>query len=135
MRSAILSAAMKFVFPLILLVSIYLLLRGHHEAGGGFVGGLVAAAGFVLLGIANGIEETRRVLRVQPRILIGIGILTSCSSGLLSLALGKPFLTGLWTSEDTPIIGSVGTPLLFDVGVYFVVLGFVTLVVSTLAEE
>lgn len=135
MRSAILSAAMKFVFPLILLVSIYLLLRGHHEAGGGFVGGLVAAAGFVLLGIANGIEETRRVLRVQPRILIGIGILTSCSSGLLSLVLGKPFLTGLWTSEDTPIIESVGTPLLFDVGVYFVVLGFVTLVVSTLAEE
>lgn len=135
MRSAILSAAMKFVFPLILLVSIFLLLRGHHQAGGGFVGGLVAAAGFVLLVMANGITETRRLLRVRPRVLIALGVLTACCSGLLSLMLGKPFLTGLWTAADSSPLGSLGTPLLFDTGVYLVVLGVVTLLVSTLAEE
>jgi multicomponent Na+:H+ antiporter subunit B len=135
MRSPILSAAMKFTFPLIQLVSIFLLVRGHNEAGGGFVGGLVAAAGFVLLAIAQGVDASRRLLRVHSRTLIGTGLLVACASGLLPLAQGYPFLTGLWSPEGTPLFGRLGSPMLFDAGVYLVVLGIVTLLVTTLAEE
>jgi multicomponent Na+:H+ antiporter subunit B len=135
MRSTILSAAMKFILPLILLVSIFLLVRGHNEAGGGFVGGLVAAAGFVLVVIADGVEASLRLLRLEPKTIIGAGLLTACLSGLLPLAYQKPFLTGLWSPDDVPLMGGTGTPMLFDAGVYLVVLGIVTLLVSTLAEE
>lgn len=135
MRSVILSAATKSLLPLILLLSLFLLLRGHNEAGGGFVGGLVAAAGFVLHGIARGIEESRRVLRVEPRILLGTGLLVAGVSGTVPLLSRKPFLTGLWIPADIPVFGTLGTPMLFDAGVYLVVLGVVTMVVFTLAEE
>ncbi|MCC6395885.1 MAG: Na+/H+ antiporter subunit B [Bacteroidetes bacterium] len=135
MRSVILSAATRLLLPLILLLSLFLLLRGHNEAGGGFVGGLVAAAGFVLHGIAHGIEASRRVLLVEPRILLGTGLLVAVVSGLLPLLSRKPFLTGLWIPGDVAVIGGLGTPMLFDVGVYLVVLGVVTMVVDTLAEE
>lgn len=135
MRSTILSAAMKFILPLVLLVSIFLFVRGHNEPGGGFVGGLVAAAGFVLLVIADGVKASLRLLRLEPKTVIGVGLLTACLSGLLSLAYQRPFLTGLWSPDDVPLIGGIGTPMVFDAGVYLVVLGIVALLVSTLAEE
>lgn len=135
MRSTILSAAMKFILPLVLLVSIFLFVRGHNEPGGGFVGGLVAAAGFVLLVIADGVKSSLRLLRLEPKTVIGVGLLTACLSGLPSLAYQRPFLTGLWSPDDVPLIGGIGTPMVFDAGVYLVVLGIVALLVSTLAEE
>ena len=94
MRSTILSAAIKFILPLILLVSIFLLVRGHNEVGGGFVGGLVAAAGFVLVVIADGVEASLRLLRLEPKTVIGVGLLTACLSGLLSPRLSETFPDG-----------------------------------------
>jgi len=95
----------------------------------------VASSGFALYGIAHGVNASRRVLRVNPKTLVGAGLLTSCLSGLISLTGGDPFLTGLWSDKKLPFLGKVGTPLLFDVGVYLVVLGVVTLVIFSLAEE
>ncbi len=132
MRSLILSTATRYVLPLLLTFSIFLLLRGHSEPGGGFVGGLVAAAAFVLYTFAFTVKNARQALRVEPRVFIGTGLLIAVSSAFASLFTGQPFMTGLWVT--IPLFGKVGTPVIFDIGVYLVVLGVVLLIIFSLAE-
>jgi multicomponent Na+:H+ antiporter subunit B len=135
--SPILRTAARFLLPLLLLFSIFLLVRGHHEPGGGFTGGLVAASAFVLCRLAFGAEEARRALPVDPRALIGAGLLVAAGSGSVALLAGRPLMTGLWWRVPVPGLGEldVGTPLLFDVGVYLDVLGVTLSIILPLAEE
>lgn len=135
MRSGILATASRLLLPLLLVFSVFLLLRGHNAPGGGFAGGLVAAAGFVLHTFANGVPATRRMLGADPRALIGAGLLVAAGSGLPALLAGKPFLTGVWLPSPLPIVGKVGTPVLFDAGVYLLVVGIVLTILLALAEE
>jgi multicomponent Na+:H+ antiporter subunit B len=138
MDSLILRTASRVIMPLQLAFSLVLLLRGHNEPGGGFIGGLVAACGIALYGIAHGIPEARRFLRLQPQTLIALGLLCAVVSGLAAMFAGLPFLTGLWGgSVPTLVVGQLkfGTPLLFDTGVYLVVAGVAMLMVFTLAED
>jgi multicomponent Na+:H+ antiporter subunit B len=135
MNSLILSTAIAYLLPLLLLLSIYLLLHGHNVPGGGFVGGLVASAAFSLYALAHGVDRARRVLRVNPRVLMGIGLLTAIGSGCPALISSRPFLTGLWSEVKVPVVGKLGTPLLFDTGVYLVVIGVTLTIVFSLAEE
>lgn len=134
MTSLILSTATRYFLPLLLLFSVFLLLRGHNEPGGGFVGGLVAAAAFALYAIAYDVSTARRVLGIDPRTLIGLGLLVALGSGIISLTTGQPFMTGLWSEYAVPILGKVGTPLLFDIGVYLVVIGVTLTIIFALAE-
>ncbi len=135
MNSLILSTATRYILSLLLLFSIFILLRGHHSPGGGFVGGLVAAAAFVLYAFAFKVNQARRALRVDPRFLIGTGLLVAVSSGMLSLFQGLPFMTGLWSKRVLPVLGKLGTPVFFDVGVYLVVLGVTLTIIFSLADE
>jgi multicomponent Na+:H+ antiporter subunit B len=134
--SLILRTAAQLLMPLLLLFAVFLLLRGHNEPGGGFVAALVVAAAYVLYAIAAGIPASRRALLVSPSRLLGVGLFVALCSGLPSLFLGRPFMTGLWT---TIRLGGaaldVGTPLLFDVGVFLAVIGVVLTIVFTLAED
>lgn len=137
MNSLILGTATRFLMPMMLLFSVFLLLRGHHLPGGGFVGGLVAAAAFSLYAFTFGAREAHLVLRVDPRGLIGAGLLLALGSGSLALLRGEPFLTGQW---GTLVLGRVGefklgTPLLFDAGVFLVVLGATLAMILTMAER
>lgn len=134
MTSLILSTATRYILPLLLLFSVFLLLRGHNEPGGGFVGGLVAAAAFALYAIAYDVATARQVLGIDPRTLIGLGLLVALCSGIAGLATGQPFMTGLWSEYAVPILGKVGTPLLFDIGVYLVVIGVMLTIIFALAE-
>ena len=136
MRSLILTTATRYLLPLILLFSVFILLRGHHDPGGGFIGGLVASAGFALYGFAYGMPEARRVLYFDPLKMIGVGLLTAVTSGLLSPILHQtPFMTSIWGETVVPGIGKLGTPLMFDVGVYLTVIGVTMLIILTLSEE
>jgi multicomponent Na+:H+ antiporter subunit B len=132
MNSLILSTAARMVIALMVLFSVYLLMRGHNEPGGGFVGGLVAASALLLHAIANGVAATRRMLRVDPRAIAMIGIAVAIAAGLVAAFLGSPFLTGVWAF---PAGIPLGTPLLFDVGVYLVVVGGVSTLVFALEED
>jgi len=134
-ESLILSTAARLILPLLLLFSIFLLLRGHYEPGGGFVGGLVAAAAFALYATAFGVEQTREVLRIDPRVLIGAGVLVAAISGMFAWLFGDPYLAAVWSERTWPVLGTVGTPLIFDIGVYFVVLGVVLKIIFVLAED
>lgn len=137
MSSRILRTASRLLNPLLLLVSVFLLLAGHHEPGGGFVGGLVAAAAFALLVFSHGPAAARRALGVDPLVLAGAGLAVAAASGLAGLAAGRPFLTGLWAKLRLPGLGELelGTPLLFDLGVYLLVVGVTLTMVFALAEE
>lgn len=135
MTSIILSTTIRLLLPLLLLFSVFLLLRGHNEPGGGFVGGLVAAAAIVLYTLAEGVEPARRILIVNPRQLIAGGLLVALSSGVIPFFYGLPFQTGLWLPRALPVLGHVGTPLLFDLGVYLLVAGMALLIVLSLMEE
>lgn len=135
MRSLIFLTATTYLLPLLLLLSVYLMLHGHDSPGGGFVGGLVASAAFALFSISHGVEESRKMVRIDPRTLIGIGLLIAALSGCLSLLSHKPFLTGLWTTLDPALEWKIGTPLLFDLGVYFAVIGATLTIIFSLAED
>jgi multicomponent Na+:H+ antiporter subunit B len=135
MDSLILRTATRVLLPLLLLFSVFVLLRGHNEPGGGFIGGLLAAGGLALYLLAYGQQALRRILRLDPRTLVGAGLLAAVVAGSLPLVTGRPFLTGLWSSWVVPGVGKPSSVLLFDVGVYLVVVGTTLLVVGALAEE
>jgi multicomponent Na+:H+ antiporter subunit B len=135
MRSIIFASASKYLLPLLLLFSFYILLRGHNDPGGGFIGGLVAAAAYSLFTIANGVQSARLALGVQPSKLIAFGLLFAGASGLIPLFYGMPFMTGMWPDIIIPGIGKLSTPLLFDTGVYLVVIGVILIIIFSLAEE
>ncbi len=134
-RSILLSAAARYLMPLMLIFSVFLLIRGHNEVGGGFVGGLVASSALMLYGIAVSPSALRHMLPLEPRLLAGLGLLIAFLAGLIPLLFGEPFLTGLWLKTELPVIGKIGTPLLFDVGVYFVVIGVVMWILLSLSED
>jgi len=132
--SLMLATTTRLFLPLILLFSVFLLLRGHNMPGGGFVGGLVAATGFALHALAHNVSAAKRVLRVDPKRLIAVGLLVAAVSGCLAAGGGEPFMTGLWLTHSLPVLGKFGTPVVFDVGVYLVVCGVALTIVFTLME-
>ena len=135
MTSSILQTAVRVLMPLLLLFAVFLLLRGHNQPGGGFVGGLVVSATFILYSIAFGVDAARRALLVRPSTLLGVGPLVALVSGLPGLVAGQPFMTAMWTSVTTGrTVLHLGTPLVFDVGVFLSVIGVVLTIVFTLAE-
>ena len=117
---------------LLALVSLMLLWRGHNLPGGGFIGGLVAACAAVLLALAFGTTRARALLRLPPVAVLAVGLGISAFAGVVGLLHGEPFLTGNWIF---PAGLPLGTPLLFDVGVFLTVLGAVLHMLLRLLER
>lgn len=136
MRSLILSTGTTIILPLLLLFSLFLLLRGHNEPGGGFIGGLVAAAAIALKLFADDYSSAKALLRVHPLQLVGIGLALAALSSLPSLLVGDNFFTAQWWTLPLPIFGDLklSTPLIFDIGVFLGVIGTVLTVIFTLVE-
>ena len=136
MGSLILRTAARFMLPLLLLFSIFVLLRGHDEPGGGFIAGLIASVAVALYLFAFDVERTRSLVGMEPRVMIGWGLLAATISGIPAVFVGEPFFTALWWPIEVPVLGEVklSTPLVFDIGVYLVVLGTILTIVLALAE-
>jgi multicomponent Na+:H+ antiporter subunit B len=135
--SLILRLAARALFMPLLVLSLFVLYRGHNLPGGGFIGGLLASAPFVLVSLASGVTSARRKLRFSPVTLMAAGIAFALAGALPSLLVEKTFFTGLWLpSFYLPVLGAIhlGTPLIFDIGVYLAVIGF-TLAVAFNLEE
>lgn len=137
MGTLILKTATRLLVGLILVFSVYLLLRGHHSPGGGFAGALVAGTGFALFAISEGAPAVRRALRIDPRLLTAFGLLVALGAGAAAAIRSASFLTGQWwgggaSAGAHPVIG---TPLVFDVGVYLTVLGSILTLVLALEED
>jgi multicomponent Na+:H+ antiporter subunit B len=134
MESFILRAASRFLTGLLALLSIFMLLRGHDAPGGGFVGGLLLAAAVAVRSLSHGARSARATLRIDPRTLVGVGLLVATAAGCISLAFGAPLLSPLWLGA-LPGVGHLGTVVLFDLGVYLVVAGTALTILLTLAED
>lgn len=135
MKSPILQTATRYLLPILLMFSVFLLLRGHYYPGGGFVGGLIASIAFVLHSFANGTKSTLKVLHYKPIALIPIGLALLSGAALLPLVTGLPPMTGLWFEQPIPVIGMIGSALFFDIGVYLVVIGVVLTILFTIALD
>ena len=127
----------RIMSPILIMFSVFLLLRGHNSPGGGFVGGLVAATSVILLTLAYNPDEVRRRLRIDFLRVMYFGLVLAATAGILGLILGGSFLQSLFWS---PLIRGVGrlelsTPLLFDIGVYVVVVSERKQIVMAMAEE
>ena len=137
--SLILSVATRFLTPLILAFSVFVLLRGHNLPGGGFVGGLLAAVAFCLHATSEGVPAVRRALRVPPEIIAMVGVGCALAAGLWGLAAHGSLFAGVWpflTVTGAEKAGSViGSALLFDTGVYLVVVGAVCAMVFALEDD
>ncbi|MEM9757460.1 MAG: Na+/H+ antiporter subunit B [Pseudomonadota bacterium] len=138
MKSVILRAATVYLSGLLLLFSVFMLLRGHNEPGGGFIGGLIGATAFVLYAIACGTRDARAALRVSPETLAMAGLGFALLAGLTAALFGDALFTGqwlfLWPTEDDKGV-PLSTVLVFDIGVYLVVFGSILALVFSMEEE
>jgi multisubunit Na+/H+ antiporter MnhB subunit len=135
MGSHILRVATRMLVGLILVFAVYLLFRGHNQPGGGFAAALVAGTGFSLFAITEGPQAVKKALTIDPLVFMAWGLLLTIASGGLGLAAGQPFLTGLWWPVDSADGGPViGSPMLFDMGVFLVVLGAILTLMLHLEE-
>lgn len=135
LQNTFLRTASNYLLPLLLMFSVFVLLRGHYLPGGGFVGGLIASIAFVLHSFAYNTRRTKNLFRRDPFFLIPIGLVLLFVSSVLPVVIGENFLTVLWFAQSLEVIGSVGTALVFDAGVYFVVIGVVLTILFTISEN
>lgn len=133
MNSLILTTATRFLTPLILALSVFILLRGHNEPGGGFIGGLLVAVAFALVEKAEGVEAARRAMRIEPLVLAGIGLGCCLAGGYWGGIVHGDFLRGIWPWYEEYGL-PVGSILLFDLGVYLAVAGTVSAILFGLEE-
>lgn len=153
----------RIVVPVILLTAISLLLQGHNAPGGGFIGGVLTAVAFALVYVIYGLDYVERELldrTVIPRALpgtpadaseqqrpmitkefgeiIAVGLALAAGSGLVAMALGYSFLTqAVLFVEDVPLFHELefASALVFDLGVYFVVVGGLLTILAVVGAE
>jgi multisubunit Na+/H+ antiporter MnhB subunit len=123
-------------WPLVI-VSLWLLYRGHNLPGGGFIGGLLAASAFVLYDLSGAGRPQSGLFSVSPFVFMPLGLGLAVLSAVPGMLSGR-FMQGVWLPGfELPLLGKVhlGTPLVFDIGVYLAVTGFIILLSETLTEE
>ena len=132
MNSKIIQIAARFIKPMFLLISLLVLYRGHNLPGGGFIGGLLAAAGYIFYMMAYGVKSTIKKMWIKPFRLMAMGLLLAFISGFFALFANAPYMAGQWIS----VFGvKLGTPTLFDLGVYFAVVGVLLTIMMSILDK
>jgi len=131
------SIVMQWMFPVIITFSIFLFMRGHDLPGGGFAAGITMAIGFLLQYLAGGARWAEDRIRILPLRWMGFGLLMAAATGIGSWYFGYPFLTSYFQYTEIPYIGKMPTAsaLLFDLGVFSLVVGSVVLILIALAHQ
>ncbi|NLZ58604.1 MAG: Na+/H+ antiporter subunit A, partial [Corynebacterium sp.] len=133
-RSLMVDVATRILFPSMIMLSVYFFFVGHNAPGGGFAGGLVAALAFALRYLAGGRDELEEALPVDAGRILGTGLIASAAALLWPMALGEPPLTSHIWDVTLPLIGDIhiASALLFDLGVYLIVIGLIMHVMHSL---
>lgn len=132
--SVLLQTATRFLLQIMLLLSFLLVLRGHNYPGGGFIGALVATSAIALYTLAFGLKASG-FDRWSPRI-IALGLICLLLTWIIPLGLHQPGLTGSWLTIS--VFGEsikLGTPLIFDFGVYFLIIGSLSWLIAELEDK
>ena len=136
-RSLLLDVGIRTVFHTVLIFGVFLLFAGHNAPGGGFIGGLVAAAAFVLRFVADPEGRSGRPLPFHPTTLLGGGVALAVLTGAASWLVGGELLESGKATLHAPLLGAVKvtSALPFDIGVFLVVVGLVGTILTTLGTE
>jgi len=136
-RSLIVDTSVHFIFHSVLVLSVYLLFAGHNQPGGGFAGGLVAGAAVGLRYVAGGIDAVRLASPVRPWTILGSGLLLAATTATVPILVGDPVLDNEIGEWHAPLLGDIHatTALLFDMGVYLVVLGLMLMVFEAFGDD
>ncbi|MFC6651236.1 Na+/H+ antiporter subunit A [Paenibacillus rhizoplanae] len=136
-NDVLLQSVAKVAFVIIITFSLYLFFAGHNQPGGGFIGALMAAAALVLIAIAFGMEFVEKVLPVDYRKLIAVGISIAFLTGMGSFVFDAPFLTQAFGYFELPVMGKteLTTAMLFDLGVYLSVIGVTMNIIFTVGRD
>jgi len=136
-RLVILDRSVRVLFHPVLIASLYLLFVGHNQPGGGFVGGLVAGAAVAMRYVAGGLDEVRRLSRFQPWTILGIGLFLALLTACFPILLDDAILETALFQSEVPVLGTVKTTsaLLFDFGVYVLVIGLVLMVFEAFGDD
>lgn len=126
----------KVAVFIIILYSFHLFFSGHYTPGGGFIGGLMTSSALVLLLIAYDVKTVTNILPFNYINIAATGLLIAVLTGLGSLLFNVPFLTHSFTYVELPLLGetSLATAVLFDLGVYLVVIGVTMTIIQTIGE-
>jgi len=136
MRTVIFRSIAPYLTSLMVLFSIFVLLRGHNEPGGGFIGGLIAASALAIYGIACGVAPVRRAIYFHPMAIAAFGLFMSAMAGVLSMFASVPYMSGLWIYPHLfGVEVALSSVLVFDVGVYLVVVGAISSIALALEER
>jgi multicomponent Na+:H+ antiporter subunit A len=124
-RSIIFEVIVRLLFHTLVVISIYLLLVGHNEPGGGFAAGMTTGLALVVRYLAGGRYELDEAAPIDAGVLVGSGLFVATGSGLVPLAFGGTVLQSAVVDLHVPLLGDVHlvTSLFFDIGVYLVVVG------------
>jgi multicomponent K+:H+ antiporter subunit A len=127
----------QLMLPVSGVVASFFFLRGHNAPGGGFVAGLVMAVGFLLQYVVSGTDWVEDHVRLSPRILLGAGLLLVLATAASPLLVHYPVLTSHTFVLHVPLLGEVhlGSAMLFDLGVFSLVLGAILLILVALAHQ
>lgn len=130
------AVAARLLLPFILLVAIYLFIRGHNQPGGGFLAGLVVAIALTMQCMGEGLQRTLTRMRLDFRVLLGSGLLLAALTGLGGLLAGVPFLTSAVGHPHVPLLGEIplASATVFDLGVFMAVLGATLLTLTALGQ-
>ncbi len=136
-RFLVVDVSVRVIFPAVVVGSIYLLLAGHNQPGGGFVGGIVAGAAIAVRYVAGGVDEVRSLSRAHPWTVLGAGMLLAVLTAVAPVVLGGDVLEAATFEADLAVLGhlKVGSTLLFDVGVYLVVVGLVLMMFESFGDD
>ncbi|MDX9929825.1 MAG: MnhB domain-containing protein [Bacteroidales bacterium] len=136
MRNLILRKISKLYLLAMVTFSVFILLRGHNNPGGGFIGGIITSTGFIFYGIINGSESVKRLLRISTIELMGAGLLAGIIALMIPLFSGLEPFTGLWLDVriTAGMVLHLGTPLLFDTGIYLVVTGVILSIIISIMD-
>lgn len=132
-----LQTAAKILVFIILIFSVYVLFAGHHNPGGGFIGGLITSSALVLLYLAFDLQSVRNIIPFPFNRLAAAGVITSVLTGTVSLLLDLPFLFQSFTYVNLPLLGKteVASALVFDLGVYMTVVGTTMTIITSISED
>ncbi len=136
-NDVILHTVTKIAVMIIFTFSIYLFYGGHHNPGGGFIGGLSVASGITLLFLAFDIETIRKNIPFDFKNVAAIGVLIAIFTGIGGLFFGQPFLTQTFGYFDLPIFGKteLATATIFDTGVALAVIGTAVTIILTISDD
>ena len=136
-NNVILQTVTRVAVFILFTFSIYLFMRGHHQPGGGFIGGLSTAAAIVLLYLSFGIEKVRENIPVDFKKLAAVGVFIAVGTGLVSIVYGQPFLTQTFGHVNLPIFGDteLASAMVFDTGVALAVIGTAVNIILSISED